>query len=374
MTDQKQLEFNFKRGAKLAIINKIMRRNIFNSRMLLVLRSIDDCARDQAVVTMTYNEIAAFLHMSRATAKRGVANLIEYDLLHKTPVINSQGKQANEYQLIWSNLQSIADGEPLVKSAPVRSPNQADENSETPAPDLEYESSQVVNSASGQIEADPGHPEPSDGSHRPPDPGHGDPSLLIPLSRINPPPSNTALVTISPERVAVEKELRLMGVGLASEAIETALARGCSLDDVLQLIQYARSKPDAYGPGALKKRVCEALPGEDPSKGWPPESDEFLKQQRQAEAQKQGCQASQKTAEREAKRKANQRAQQELERKYGPQLDRLKRDELLDFVKTHCEPIIVRALAQNPDMHRSPGFYRVTLLEALRDQANGLPG
>src|SRR5690606_1753042 len=106
----------------------------------------------------------------RATAKRGVADLVEHNLLSKSPVKSTQGQQANQYQLIWSNLQDIADGEPLVDPAPVPEESTGD-ISETPAPDLEYESSQVVISATGHNEVDPGHHDPGAGSLCTPDPG-----------------------------------------------------------------------------------------------------------------------------------------------------------------------------------------------------------
>ncbi|QDT98012.1 helix-turn-helix domain-containing protein [Gimesia aquarii] len=383
MTDQKEQGcLNFTRGNKIHILREIAPL-LPHYRMTRVLRAVDAWqwknARNENYFTFSYRQIAEFEGMSVPTVRRGIADLIKYDLLIKHEAVTSYGQQPNAYKIAWSILDAVVnDGEPLLLDLD----EITGDETETPAPDLDQKSSQVLKVGGDQFDHPPDHDAPPEsaqvvnvgGDHSDHPPDQFDQASLYPLININPPPSHKALVTITPERVVVEKELRLMGVGLASKAIETALGRGCSLDDVLQLIEYARSKPDAYGPGALKNRVCEALPGEDPSQGWPRESDEFLKQQRQAVAQKEGSQASRKTAEREAKRKANQRAQQELEREYGPQLDRLKRDELLDFVKAHCEPVIVRALAQNPDVHRSPGFYRVTLLEALRDQATGMPG
>lgn len=369
MTERKQLKFNFKRGAKLAIINKIMHRNVLNSRMLLALRAIDDRARDEALVTMTYNEIAEFLHMSRPTAKRGVAELIECDLLSKKPVVNHRGKQANEYQLIWSNLQSIADGEPLVKSAPVRSQMQADDESETPAPDLEYESSQVVNPATGQNEADPGHSEPSTGSHRPPDPGHHDPSFLIPLSRINNlPPS------YNPTWGEVEEFLILMGVGCAARAVNTARDRGYSSAEVLKLIRYANSKPGAYGPGAIYDRIRYGIVSDDSTSGWPGESEEFLKAQSKIQAEAKYNRATKEALKRREKIEQQKHALQDLERDYGPVLDHMDRYEFRTFAAAHLGNMFAGSLARDPDSYRSDGFYRPMLLKALERQATGVPG
>lgn len=209
-----------------------------------------------------------------------------------------------------------------------------------------------------------------------PPPDHCDQALLYPpFKPINtPPPSNQALVATAPTWSVVEEMLILEGVGRASPAVETAKSRGCAPTEILKLIEYARSKPGAYGPGAIYTRIRNALPGDDPALGWPPEDEKYHKGQRQEQAVCERRRSAQEAADRQTKRNANQRAQQELEREYGLQLDRLKRDELLDFVKAHCKPVIVRALAHNPDVYRSSGFYRVALLEALRDQATGLTG
>ncbi|QDT94803.1 hypothetical protein [Gimesia aquarii] len=355
---RKQLDLDFNRGRKLWILHQVSPLMPF-SRMARVLRAIDDVARNESKVSLTHREISAYDGMSVPTVRRGIEDLCRYGLLIKDSTINARGQQANSYRIVWPNLDAIANGEPLDDPAPVPE-----------------KSTQVLKAGGDHHEHPPDHSDYPPAHHDQAPPDHSDQALLYPpLKPINtPPPSHQALVTSAPAWSVVEEVLISEGVGRASPAVESARSRGCVPAEILQLIEFARSKPGAYGPGAIYTRIRNALPGEDPAAGWPPEDEKYHKNQRQAQADRECRRSAQETADRRAKRKVNQRARQELEREYGPQLDRLKRDELLDFVRVHCEPVIVRALAQNPDIHRSAGFYRVTLLEALRDQATGLPG
>lgn len=351
---RKQLEFDLtKRGAKLAIIGQIVKRRVLKSRMLLVLHAVDDRARDHATTCMTYSEIAQFQNQSRETAKRGVADMIKYQLLIKTDVINSLGQQANEYQLIWSNLQALADGEPLETPAP-DSEYIAGNDSEIPAPVSDYESSQVVNVGPGQFGLTPG-------SQRPPDPGHHDPAIYIPLSRINtPPPFNNH------SWEGVVDDLKSFGVAMASKAIQSARGRGCSIKEIQNLIAYARSKPNAYGPGAIFQRVMSALPGSDPKADWPPESEAYRKSKIQNHEQKTRDQATREAAQREAKRKANKQAREDLEREYGPILDEMAQSEIQEFANQHCG-VIAPKVARNPSLSQS-GEIRLFLLSTLKNK------
>lgn len=79
----------------------------------------------------------------------------------------------------------------------------------------------------------------------------------------------------------------------------------------------------AYGPGAIKTRISQAMPGADPDFGWPAENEKFLKQQAQRSAE---ARRAQEVSERETKRKVTEHAQQLLERDYGPQLDTMSRE------------------------------------------------
>lgn len=361
--EQRQLDFN--RGAKLGILRRVSERNILSSRMLLVLRAIDDRAQNQSAITLTLSQIGEYSGQSRETAKRGVADLVRNSLLIKTAVVNETGKQANQYQIVWSQLNAIGDGErfDLVKPTPRKQAQPAAET--TPA-----ESTQVVIPATGQILVDPGHSDPSDGSQRPPDPGHSDPSLLIAPLRINNPPTSLGSEPPAEDRPAdwsgLEGELIGLGIKAAGAAIRTAQGRGCQPADIRRLIDHARSKPGAWGPGAIHDRVRVARPGENPATGWAVESDAWQRAQKQQQQAAQRDRDAQQAAQRRAQRAARREADQRLEREFGPVLDELTPAAVLDFARTHC-PTLVGLLRREPNQAQHGGT-RLFLLAALKKQ------
>jgi hypothetical protein len=358
MTKQ-QLELDFNRGRKLRILEGIAKRGVLSSRMLLVLRAIDDTARDQAATTMSLADIGAYAGQSRATAKRGVADLIKHDLVIKTPVLSASGKQANEYQILWPYLQMIADGKSLGNPAPVPA-DQGDVDSEIPAPDSDYESTQVLKVATGQNQPDPGHHDPSDGSLCTPDPGHCDPSLLYAPSRINNPPTS-----LGSDWGGLEEILISLGLAAAGRAIQNARDRRCVPDDVARLIDHVRRKPGAYGPGAIFKRISEASPGGDPALGWPAESPDWIRRQKQADQATTRNQAQQEAAQRRADREQKRAADQRLEQELGSVLDGLEFQQIKAFAREHCPPVFEQ-LKRDPDRWRS-GQTRLFLLSALKN-------
>lgn len=347
---QKELDFN--RGAKLAILRRVAERNVLSSRMLLVLRAIDDRARDQQTTTMTLAEIGAYAGQSRETAKRGVADLVRNSLLIKTPVVNGTGKQANEYRIIWSQLNAIGDGERFDLVRKQKQP------SDVPPP---AEATQVVIPPTGQIEPEPGHPDPSDGSHGPADLGHCDPSLYTAPSSANIPPL--------PEYWdRLEGDLTFLGVGAAGAAIRAARDRGCHPDDIARLIDHVRRKPGAWGPGAIFRRIQAATPGGDPATGWPTESADWQRAQKQQQQAEQRDRDAQQAAQRREQRAQRREAAARLEREFGPVLDELTPAAVLDFARTHC-PTLVRLLRREPEQARHGGT-RLFLLAALKKQGS----
>lgn len=342
MKEQQDL---FERGAKLAILNRVAAQNVLTPRMLAVLRAIDDRARDQAETTLTLSEIGLYLNVSRATAKRGVADLVRNQLLAKTETKTAAGKQANRYQIIWSALRAIGDGEAFD----LRPKNRG------------AESTQVVKAATVQNRVDPGHHDPSDGSPCTPDPGHSDPSLLIALSRIN----NTS-TSLGSDWEGEEEELSGLGVVAAGAAIAKAREHGCTADDVRRLLDQVRRKPGAWGPGAIYDRISRARPGEDPAAGWPAESADWQRRQQQARQAADREQAAQQAIAQRAERRARREAARQLEADFGPQLDALSPDEQLDFARENC-PDLVPHLRRDPQ-YASAGLFRGVLLAALKNR------
>lgn len=343
-----QLELDFNRGAKLAILSRIAKRNVLSSRMLLVLRAIDDRARDQHTTTLTFAEIGDYAGQSRETAKRGVADLVRNSLLIKSPIVNATGKQANQYQIIWSQLNAIGDGERF---------DLVGKQAKQTAVPSDAESTQVVKTGTGQNQVDPGHSDPSDGSQGPPDPGHSDPSFYTaPYSANTSPPSI--------DWADLEGDLVLLGLGAAGAAIRNAQDRDCEPIDVARLIDHVRRKPNAWGPGAIFSRISAATPGGDPTIGWPAESAAWVQAQKQREQARQREQAARNAVRLREQREQRRIADQLLEADFGPLLDGMDDREILTFAREHCPPLVDQ-LRRDPARSRSGGT-RLFLLAALK--------
>lgn len=346
-----QLQLDFNRGAKLWILRRVSELNLITPRMLMVLRAIDDRARDQAETEATLAELGAYSGQSRDTAKRGVADLVRNQLLIRKPVVNGGGVQANRYQIAWGQLQAMADGEPweLIKTDP------------KPAATQPAESAQVVKAAMGQMEPAPGHSAPAAGAQCPTDPGHSAPAILYAPLRKNNLPSFPGS---SWERVVAE--LIDLGLGAPQAAISRAQASGCSPADLMGLIHHARSKPGAWGPGAVFHRITAALPGGDPAAGWPKPSAEWQQRQIRQAQQQQIQQTAQQAAQRQAERQARRERNQRLIDQYGAILDDLSDAERVELAQTISRHLASR-LRINPADYRLHGC-RMWLLDALKKQ------
>lgn len=346
-----QLELDFNRGAKLWILRRVSERNVITARMLMVLRAIDDLARDQAETEATLAQLGAYSGQSRDTAKRGVADLVRNQLLIKKPIVNGGGVQANRYQIVWGQLQAMADGEAweLKKPQRKRAASQPDE------------SAQVYKAATGQNEPAPGHSAPSEGAECPAAPGHSAPSILYAPPRINNPPSLTGS-----DWRGVELNLLDLGLAAPQSAISRAQDNGCSPADVLGLIHHARSHPGAWGPGAVFHRITAAQPGGDPATGWPKPSAEWQQQQQRQAQQQQIQQTAQQAAQRQAERQARQERNNQLEQELGAVLDEMSHAERVELARTWCKPMIA-TLRKDPESYQAGGC-RLFLLDAIKQR------
>lgn len=367
MTDHKQQSrLNFTHGNKLFILREVA-PYLPHPRMTRVLRAIQErhwqYARDADDVSLSHRQIASYDGMSVPTVRRAIADLIDYQLLIKTETVSCYGRQANSYKIVWSNLDAIVnDKEPLVDPAPV--PEESEDcDSETPAPDLEYESTQVVKTACDHHDQSPDHHDhPPDHSDHPP-PDHHDQASINP-KLINPPPPSESN---NPTWREVEDILITeFGLGRPGKAVAAAQANECATADVLRLIEYARSKPGAYGAGAMFTKISEARPGRDPTQGWPEESEEYLKQQARKKLDDQQTEKARAEQEREERKRQDQADRQQLEDDFGFVLDEMSRDELRAYVTEHCQPTVAQAIARNPDAHCEPGLWRTEILKSLK--------
>lgn len=365
MSRKQQSYFNFTRGNKLHILREIAPL-MPHSRMTRVLRAIDErhwqFARDQPAVTLSHRQIASYDGMSVPTARRGITDLMEHNLLIKKEIVTSYGQQANSYQIVWSNLDAIVnDGEPLTEPAPVPVGFSA-HNSQTPAPVLDEELTQVLKEGGDHSDHPPDHDDQPPAHSDQPPPDHHDQASLYPGININPPPPSETSSWEEVEEILISE----FKVGRPVPAVTAAREAGCSTEEILQLFQFARSKPGAYGPGAIYTRIREARPGRDPTSGWPNESEDYLRREKKSQTRAKADQTAQAAAERGKRREQEQRTRQLLERDYGPELDQMNRDELLDFAKAHCNEMTFKMLIRKPDVHRGPGWFRDVLLKALK--------
>lgn len=366
MTEKQQGRLNFTHGNKLFILREVA-PFLPHPRMTRVLRAIQErhwqYARDADEVSLSHRQIATYDGMSIPTVRRAIADLIDHQLLIKTETVSCYGRQANSYKIVWSNLDAIVnDGEPLTDPAPVPDDSEA-VDSETPAPDLEYESTQVVKTASDHHDQSPDHHDhPPDHSDHPP-PDHHDQASINP-KLINPPPPSE--INNPTWREVEEILISEFGVGRPGKAVAAARENGCATADVLRLIEYARSKPGAYGAGAIYNRISEAWPGRDPAQGWPEESKRYRQRQSRTRRNDRQAQLARETRERDERKRQDQAERQRLESEFGPVLDAMTRDQLRAYVAEHCLPTIAQAIAGDPDAHRESGLWRTEILKSLK--------
>ncbi|QDT26833.1 hypothetical protein Enr10x_21430 [Gimesia panareensis] len=366
MTEKQQGRLNFTHGNKLFILREVA-PFLPHPRMTRVLRAIQErhwqYARDADEVSLSHKQIAKYDGMSVPTVRRAIADLIDHQLLIKTETVSCYGRQANSYKIVWSNLDAIVnDGEPLTDPAPVPDDSEA-VDSETPAPDLEYESTQVVKTASDHHDQSPDHHDhPPDHSDHPP-PDHHDQASINP-KLINPPPPSE--INNPTWREVEEILISEFGVGRPGKAVAAAQANDCTPADILPLFAYARSKPGAYGAGAIFTKISEARPGRDPTQGWPEESEEYLKQQARKKLKVQQTKKARTEQEREERKRQDQAERQRLESEFGPVLDGMTRDQLRAYVTEHCLTPVAQAIARNPDAHCEAGFWRTEILKSLK--------
>lgn len=174
-----------------------------------------------------------------------------------------------------------------------------------------------------------------------------------------PPPSNHWLVVVD--------ALTKCGVGKIDNVIQAAHCNGLSPKDVLDIIQFVDGKPGAYGGGAIHDRVVNARPGQrfdDPSL-WPPESDEYQREQRKTfEAGERSKLASQ-TEQLNWKVESERLEREQLEREYGPTLDSMNESDRNEFAHQHLGGLLLERFRRNPAKATTA---RQVLLEALRSR------
>jgi hypothetical protein len=122
--------------------------------------------------------------------------------------------------------------------------------------------------------------------HQPPSRGRSQKSEDRIISPPSPKPDDQPFTEVEGEDVfdsdgdewhGIEQSLRSSGVMDSSRCIAKARENGCSPADVGLLIGHFEAHPKGWTANFLHARVMRAMPGDDPSKGWPEPSVEWKK-------------------------------------------------------------------------------------------------
>lgn len=156
----------------------------------------------------------------------------------------------------------------------------------------------------------------------------------------NPVPNPTPTKdTVAVEKV-IEKQLLSLGVAKARETIHETLLNGTTLATMTQVIDYFASRPGAWGPGALRRRLTlGSAQSLNPDQGWPPASSRET-QTRRAEAVSRDRERQAAEAQSSTDRKLREH---QLELRFGPILDALPADEIHRIV-TDRKPNLMPAI------------------------------
>jgi hypothetical protein len=80
--------------------------------------------------------------------------------------------------------------------------------------------------------------------------------------------------------MAAAEEMRAYGITDWVPAIDAARVNRCGPSHVRKLVEHARQhiagEVQAWGPGAVRRRIISALPGESIEGGWCPKDPEYL--------------------------------------------------------------------------------------------------
>lgn len=150
----------------------------------------------------------------------------------------------------------------------------------------------------------------------------GQPSYLDPIPKTSTPKEVAAvgIENTEADRRRVETRLFELGLGKAVETVRDALPNGLTLAQMTAVIEYYASRPDAWGPGALRNRlVSPSAPSLAPDQGWPAPSP---KEKRRIEEAAAVAERRQQSSARESSIVDRERIRQ-LELNFGDRLNAL---------------------------------------------------
>lgn len=140
----------------------------------------------------------------------------------------------------------------------------------------------------------------------------------------SPPPPQSDRLSVTPtvggdsnEWTGVEGELSEIGLRIVGSTVRAAQERGYSPETVLALIAHYRSRPNAWGPGAIADRIRESPATLPPEDGWPePRAVVAVDREREATAARLA-----EEAEHSRKVADERKALDALEEQYGDEID-----------------------------------------------------
>ena len=189
---------------------------------------------------------------------------------------------------------------------------------------------------------------------------NGSLSTLVPTDP-SPPPDSWG---------GVAERLRKAGVLDPDPAIDAARKTGCAPELIDRMIEHWKSHPGAWEAGGLRWRVIHALPDDDPSTGWPPESDGYRAIQTRALSQARQRETAAADTESAARCKEAVKKYRQLEEEQGAKLDELiaDRERFNEFCLSVAgdDSDLLKQLRQGAKKLGSPG--RQELLEALSER------
>lgn len=353
------------RGTQLWILDHLQG---ISSRMLLVLRAIDNKARGQQSVTMTREEIARFWMSSIATVQRAIEDLEKANLLICRRA-SQRGKcqGASSYQIVWSNLRALAEGESIEPVADV---------SDNLAGDCK-DSDFIDSGLAPHCEALPAHGEsaevhseaPAGAPCAPPQrtmsrtPAHGATTHYIPRNnrKHRLPPIGDPVVL----EMAAAAILKECGLDHPVTALEKALPRGLTLEELQAIADFFRSRPGCWDAGALHRKVSGWMPGDAVQTGWPKADPKWLaKQKRGADS----ARAAQQRKQRDQAKAADADEVASLEAMYGPALDAMSDSEIGQFIQDSPTGRLSYARTWRQHGRASPSLRRWLLREISQSQ------
>lgn len=164
-------------------------------------------------------------------------------------------------------------------------------------------------------------------------------SYLSPLPTI---PTTTKAAVADEDFQSAEKRMLGLGLAKARETIQESLSNGTTLQTISSVIDFYCSRPGAWGPGALRRRLtlgnAQALAS---AQGWPPASSRE-NEVRRSETVARDRLKQQAEAQSAAERKAKE---VQLELQFGPILDALPPDEVTRLV-TQRKPYLLKSIQQ----------------------------